>query len=408
MTAISHQDHDTKASGRLIILLAAMFLAPAVLAGFISQGLTVFLRMAGQPQEIVGLVFAAGIPFALSFLWAPLVDRYGFRRLGYRRGWLLISLVGAIAATSIFLVLDPAEHPYALILTAAVMMGFLGTYIAAASGWMLDQLGTSQHAAGAAAQASSAAIGGLILGLGIFYLFGDLGWQYCILALLGVTLLGLVLLVFLPRSPSCPPAHPERLAVFASLSLFRNRQAVLVYLFVQLMDMAITLPFAQRAILQVDAGMSLSEIGIIGVIGGNAAGLLGASIFGVVVSYIGAPRALAIIAFLALAMNVVLATQLGTTPSRTLVIAYVLGIGFLGFAGYTAGRSMFMGVCRDEHHAADFMTLMSLDAVGAMIAGALGAVIAGSVGASMVFAGAGGIAIVAIILSFTMPPRVAV
>ena len=173
MTAISHQDHDTKASGRLIILLAAIFLAPAVLAGFISQGLTVFLRMAGQPQEIVGLVFAAGIPFALSFLWAPLVDRYGFRRLGYRRGWLLVSLVGAIAASSIFLVLDPAEHPYALILTAAVMMGFLGTYIAAASGWMLDKLGTGQHAAGAAAQASSAAVGGLILGLGIFYLFGS-------------------------------------------------------------------------------------------------------------------------------------------------------------------------------------------------------------------------------------------
>ena len=96
---------------RTLVLLLALFLLPALAAKFISQAVPVFMRRAGHSEAMIGLIFLAGIPLMLSFVWAPLVDRYGWSRLGYRRGWMLFAQIAIVLAFGLFLFVDPGDRP---------------------------------------------------------------------------------------------------------------------------------------------------------------------------------------------------------------------------------------------------------------------------------------------------------
>jgi len=89
--------------------------------------LSVWLREAGLQRSTVTFFSWAALGYSFKFVWAPLIDRLPFpyltRRMGRRRGWLIVSqlsLVFAMVWTSLF---DPQK---ALTLTAlgAVLIGF--------------------------------------------------------------------------------------------------------------------------------------------------------------------------------------------------------------------------------------------------------------------------------------------
>src|SRR5437764_10126869 len=87
---------------RVLIVLFLGFSSglPLALSG---STLLVWMREAGVDLGTIGLFAAAGTPYTIKFLWAPLVDALDVpllsRRLGRRRGWLVASqilLIGAI------------------------------------------------------------------------------------------------------------------------------------------------------------------------------------------------------------------------------------------------------------------------------------------------------------------------
>ena len=72
---------DTK---RKLGLLASLYLCQGLPFGFFTQALPVFLREEGMALSSIGLTAMLAAPWALKFLWAPLVDRYYLPRLGRR------------------------------------------------------------------------------------------------------------------------------------------------------------------------------------------------------------------------------------------------------------------------------------------------------------------------------------
>lgn len=58
-------------------------------SGFFQTVLPAIFRQRGASLAAIGLFTLTYLPFGLSFMWAPLVDRYYFRRLGRRRSWML-------------------------------------------------------------------------------------------------------------------------------------------------------------------------------------------------------------------------------------------------------------------------------------------------------------------------------
>ena len=96
----------------------------------IFSSLSLWLREAGVERNAVTFFSWAALGYSFKFVWAPLVDRLPLpwltRRLGRRRGWLLVAQFAIVMAILLMSSIDPAAGPDALVrmALAAVMLGF--------------------------------------------------------------------------------------------------------------------------------------------------------------------------------------------------------------------------------------------------------------------------------------------
>jgi PAT family beta-lactamase induction signal transducer AmpG len=81
-------------------LLTSLYLSQGLPFGFFTLALPVLMRKSGVGPDI-GLANLLAVPWALKFLWAPLVDRWGSPSFGRRRSWIvplqLFSVATALA-----------------------------------------------------------------------------------------------------------------------------------------------------------------------------------------------------------------------------------------------------------------------------------------------------------------------
>ena len=79
------------------LLLASLYFSQGLPYGFFTQALPALMREKDASLPLIGLTSFLVLPWALKFLWAPLVDRYGSHRLGRRRSWILtLQLLGMV------------------------------------------------------------------------------------------------------------------------------------------------------------------------------------------------------------------------------------------------------------------------------------------------------------------------
>ncbi|MCG6941287.1 MAG: MFS transporter [Thiohalocapsa sp.] len=96
----------------------------------IFSSLSLWLREAGVQRHAVTFFSWAALGYSFKFVWAPLVDRLPLpwltRRLGRRRGWLLLAQLAIVTAILLMSSIDPAAGGDALVrmALAAVMLGF--------------------------------------------------------------------------------------------------------------------------------------------------------------------------------------------------------------------------------------------------------------------------------------------
>ena len=98
-------------SGRLLALLALLYFAQGLPSGLIAKALPALLREQDVSLSLIGFTSALALPWALKFLWAPLVASRGFETWIDRLPWLLAALLCAnvVSATQ-----DIATDGYAI------------------------------------------------------------------------------------------------------------------------------------------------------------------------------------------------------------------------------------------------------------------------------------------------------
>lgn len=72
------------------LLLGSLYITQYLGLGFFFTALVAILRQQGVPLEQLNTIYVLGLFWILKFLWAPLVDRVSFGRLGHYRGWLIL------------------------------------------------------------------------------------------------------------------------------------------------------------------------------------------------------------------------------------------------------------------------------------------------------------------------------
>jgi MFS family permease len=271
-------------------LLTSLYFAQGLPFGFFTQSLPVMLRKESFSLGAIGLSSLLAMPWALKFLWAPLVDRHYSARLGPRRSWILPL---QLAAFLILLALAALEARSIAALMGAVFLLNLvaATQDIATDGLAVDMVAPSERGFANGVQVAGYRVGMIVGGGVLLILYDRLGARMTFLAMAGLIVLSSAPIAFTRESPRGRTSpEPARSApdVAAPLPHFVRRPFALRLLALLVLYKAgdafatgMLRPFL------VDRGLSLADIGwLLGTVG-FVAGLLGALLGGSLVNRVG-------------------------------------------------------------------------------------------------------------------------
>lgn len=274
---------------RKLGLLASLYVCQGLPFGFFTQALPVLLRRLGLSLEEIGLSSLLALPWALKFLWAPLVDRYFWPSLGRRRSWLLP--VQGLTALALLAVAWRGPGPtLGPVLAAVVLVNLLSaTQDIATDGLAIDLLRERERGLANGVQVAGYRAGMIVGGGALLVVFEPLGWG-AIFALMAALVALLSVPVLLLREPA-----PRAAAAGAGASVvgFLRRPGagrVLALLAVYKLGEAFAAGMLRPWM--ADRGLTLAQIGWVLGTAGFVAGLLGALLGGALVPVLGRRRSL--------------------------------------------------------------------------------------------------------------------
>lgn len=263
--------------------------------------LSVWLKEAGVSKTEIGLFALVGAPYTLKFLWAPLMDRMPLppltNWLGRRRGWMIATQLGLMAAVAGLGATDPLTNP---LVTAAFALAV--TFCSASQDVVIDayrveSLDESQQGAGAAVIVFGYRIGMLVSGAGALFLAEVWSWFAVYLAMAGFVSVGMIMILLAPEpegsrfEPIPGNSRVEKTvfwlrgAVISPFSDFMTRRGwLLILVFILIYKLGDAFMSVMTNPFYLELGFTKSEIAEVTKVFGLIAVLVGAFIGGAMVS----------------------------------------------------------------------------------------------------------------------------
>ncbi len=362
-------------------LIFSLYLAQGVATTFLVLGVPSVLRKYGMPLSLLWVAYLPAILYSVKFLWAPLADRYWLPALGRRRTWLIPSTFG-LAGSFLLLSRFPPDHHLVLAGVVFFLISLTGsTMDIATDAYAVELLDRSERGVGNGVQSAGLACGGLVGRGGVLVLIDRLGWSTAL------TIVGLLIpLIAAPGllRREAPPAvlNDQRAGAAVSLAgFFRRSDTPRILLLAVLTGLCYFMIGPIVGPYLIDAGLTLSEVGVVQGVAGTGAGILGALGAGASVNRLGFRRAyLAVIAtglVAAAVTGLVSVLSIRSLVPLTVVVALVnAAIGGM-FAVFYAN---VMNWCSPAQVATDFTAISSAFSLMAVVGGSGAAWFAGRFG----------------------------
>ena len=153
-------------------MLGSLYFTQGLPFGFFTQALPVILRNQGATLGEIGLTSLLAVPWALKFLWAPVVDRYSSQRVGRRKSWILplqvvaVLVLAALASSSVTSALP-------LLLCAVFVLNLIAaTQDIATDGLAVDMLAPPERGLANGVQVAGYRVG-MIVGGGVLLILHE-------------------------------------------------------------------------------------------------------------------------------------------------------------------------------------------------------------------------------------------
>lgn len=346
--------------------IGAVYGAAAVPLFFIYNILPASLRQAGQPPEIANLVFLAYLPFALRVAWAPVVARIGGGQVAIFRRIVLLSLALAVAITASLVAFEPGGGTLGIIAIATLAIIAIATAAVALDGYLLAGFPPEARVRCASLQGIGFALGGLVMGVGIMLGEGA-GWSGIILLLVLITT-GLALpALLLPVAGTTAEQVEDGSGVPSGLWRFLKSAPARRRLAFSLFGHGgLGLAGGMLPVLQVDAGLSLGQIGLVAAIGANGVGVIASWATGLVLRGNDVWR-VALLVSLGSALCFAGFAVAGFRAEPLVAIVLSLTVMALGYAFFVAFRALVLPVCAGPGGTTQAAALSSIDALVATV-----------------------------------------
>jgi PAT family beta-lactamase induction signal transducer AmpG len=381
--------------------------------------LSAWLATADVRRAAIGTFALVGTPYALKFLWAPLMDRLPPPLpLGRRRGWgitIQILLIGAILCLGSC---NP-KHNLPLVAALAVLVAFLSaSQDIVIDAWRVESLNADQQAPGAAMIQSGYRIAMLVSGAGGLFIAAYAGWfaAYATMA----ALVGVGLLVFLlAPEPKVPPEtsiaagssrlvirHAFSTAVIGPFRDFMQRPlwpVILVAIFGYKLGEAMA--GVMSTPLYISLGFSLPEIAAVSKVFGFFSVVAGVLLGGVVTTRFGIRRSLILCGILQSAGNLFFVLQAVGGHRIGYLALCVTAENITGGMAGTALITYLSSLCSPAFTATQYALLSSLALLGRTVVASSGGVLSEKIGWVRFFLLTTVVALPAIILFIWIGPR---
>ena len=348
---------------RLVALVAVLYLGSGLPMGVVGELVPVWLKVHGTSLEAIGLVTLVGIPWTLKPLWAPAVD--GIGRL---MGWATTALIGVALGVAMLPWLGIGRAFWAVLVTVAACSA---TVDLAADGWTATVVPEHQQGRINGVRVAAYRVAMLLAGGGSVALGAWLPWPAVFgLVSLGALLLALPLLLF-PRPervPEPPAQWLMELLAWLHEEGWRNALAVAAFVLLFKVGDAAMAPMVKPFWL--DAGLSVSEVGLISITLGTTLSILGALVGGELTTRLGTFRALWILGALQALSNLGYAAA-ATWQGRPEVYAASMVESFTGGLGTAAFLAALMALTRGKQATTRFALLSALMGLSRTISGAV-------------------------------------
>lgn len=381
-----------------LVLLSSLYAAQGLPFGFFTLALPVLLREAGWSLTAIGWLQLLALPWAVKFLWAPIVDHHGSRR-----GWLL-TLQGAACVMALGMsMLDPGVGA-ALLVAVLVFNLIASTQDIVTDGLAVRLLGQRERGVANAIQVGAYRLGMVMGGGGLLWLLARSNWRVMFVCM--AVLLALFTLPVWWLRESAPRAEPaQRAASPLPMSAWRllamgwwarlrapGMLTVVVLIFAyrfgdQMVSSLIT-PFIS------DQGVNKETIALMKGAVGSGCSLLGAVIGGALLWRWNRRTALlssGLVQALAFCLYIGVAVGWGGMP---MLWAATVCESIVGTVATVALFALMMDAADPEHAGTDF-TLLASVVVGV---GSFGGIVGGAVGDALGYVWAFGIGTVLSVL----------
>ena len=361
---------------------------PLPLTGFT---LRQWLSEGGTSLAMIGLTANIGLSYSLKFLWAPVLDRVplpgGLRRLGQRRGWLML-IQPLLVLSCVALALSDPAHPVALVAVAACVAFLSASQDIAIDAWRIELFPERTQGAALAAYIWGYRAALLVAGAAAIGLAGKLGWHGALLGVAALIALGPILTALAP-SPAAPVLRRGRPgvlatlrdAVWAPLAEFLSRPGAAVTLgFIMLFKLGEAMAGTMAPPFYRSLGFDRAQVALAIGVPSLLASLAGAAVGGLLVARLGAKRALILTGFIQMASMGLYFALAYSGGNPAILVAKVVLEAFAEAMADAAFITFLSSLCAPGYTATQYALLSSLAALPLRTVGGLSGVLAQSLG----------------------------
>jgi len=355
--------------------------------GVMAEPLSARLVDAGLSKTAIGLFAFVSVPYALKFLWAPIMDHiappWPARALGRRRGWAVLAQAALFVAMLALGAVDPARAPFVLGALALLVAFASASQDIVVDAYRVEILDERRYAAGAATAVFGWRVGQLGSAVSGLVLADLLPWP-TVFALVAIGIgVGFVAVLINPEPPAPPPAplavpptlarlvalHPDlaralaavHQAAVAPLADFTRRPEwvavlalILLYKFGDAVLAVMKVPFF------LELGFSNTEIAEVAKIFGTAATIAGGLVGGVLLARLGILRGLLVCGVLMAVSNLIFVAQAWAGRDLWMLALTIAVENVTTGMGTTAFVAYLSSLCNVAYTATQYALLTSL------------------------------------------------
>ena len=356
-----------------------LYISEGIPYGFSATAMVAFMRTEGLSLSQIGAFTAAlFIPWSFKWAWAPLIDLIKLHRLGGRKAWILFCTAMMIV-TLVFTALVDFHEDFNLLLWMIV----LNNFFCATQDVAIDSLAVSTLRENERARGNGFMFGGQYFGIalgggGAVYVFGLWGFDAALMyvsSLLVASLLFVVLFVWDPDVVTAAGRQANDVVrrfarklwsflVELYVSFARSgRGPRLGLLFAALPTGAMALNYAILGTMQVDYGLSQTQIAKISIYNTLAAAV-GCVIGGWLGDRFGVKKMLALFFVATTVPTLWLAFQVAAVGLQQVALAAfftaIISHGLIYGMTFGAHKAVFMGMTNPAVAATQFTAFMAM------------------------------------------------